>query len=482
MTKIKNLLLVSTLISVIAISFSSCVKKEYDEPVTANLDPSGIVATHTIAQLQALAVGVLPTAINTEVIVSGIIIADDESGSFYKEMIIQDSTAGISIQLDVSNFNTNYPIGRRVFVKCKGLQIAKDADNNYSLGLKDGSTIARIPQSLYEQYIVKGMWGLTVTPTVISLANTSNVKTNTLVQMNNVEFKQSDAGVTYANAPTLTYKNLIVTDCALNEVILYTSGYAKFAVNYTPTGNGTMLAVYKTYRGAGELVIRNVEDVNMKGTRCNGSTGNSTLMPIDSLRMAFTGTTTTAPIDRKIKGVVISDVVNANITGKNIVIQDNTGGILIRFSANNTFVLGEQIEVNVSGLELSEFNGLLQVNNVPNGSATAVGTGTVTPAVVTIAQLNANFESYESTLVTIQGATISGSGTTYIGVKSLADASVGNITLYTTSYSLFANDTFPTTAVNLTGIVTQNNSTSGTAPWPAPGYGFSIRNPTLDVQ
>lgn len=245
MTKIKNLLLVSTLISVIAISFSSCVKKEYDEPVTANLDPSGIVATHTIAQLQALAVGVLPTAINTEVIVSGIIIADDESGSFYKEMIIQDSTAGISIQLDVSNFNTNYPIGRRVFVKCKGLQIAKDADNNYSLGLKDGSTIARIPQSLYEQYIVKGMWGLTVTPTVISLANTSNVKTNTLVQMNNVEFKQSDAGVTYANAPTLTYKNLIVTDCALNEVILYTSGYAKFAVNYTPTGNGTMLAVYK---------------------------------------------------------------------------------------------------------------------------------------------------------------------------------------------------------------------------------------------
>ncbi len=40
-------------------------------------------------------------------VISGIIIADDESGSFYKEMIIEDSTGGISIQLDVSNFNTN---------------------------------------------------------------------------------------------------------------------------------------------------------------------------------------------------------------------------------------------------------------------------------------------------------------------------------------------------------------------------------------
>ena len=87
MKKIKNVLLLLTLSSLIAIGFSSCVKKDYDEPVTANVDPSGIVANITIAQLQDSA-SFIPYLITTDLVISGIIIADDESGNFYKEMII----------------------------------------------------------------------------------------------------------------------------------------------------------------------------------------------------------------------------------------------------------------------------------------------------------------------------------------------------------------------------------------------------------
>ncbi len=472
MKNIKNLFKPSLLLCLLALGLSSCVKKEYDEPVTANVDPAGLVATHTIAQLQDSA-GFIPRLITTDIVISGVIIADDESGSFYKELIIQDSTAGISIQVDVSNLNTNYPMGRRVFVKCKGLYIGVD-DGNYSIGMRDGNEIARIPQSLYEQYIVKGMWGLTVTPTVHSLANVNNIPTNTLIQLNDVEFDLPDAGVTYANATTLTYKNLTVKDCNGDEVILYTSGYAKFASDTTPTGKGSLIAVFKMYSGDGELILRNSTEVNMTGTRCNGSTGNSTLMPIDSLRMVFTGTTTTAPIDRKIKGIVTSDISTSHITARNVVIQDNTGGILVRFTSNNVFSLGDEIEVNVSGFELSEFNGLLQVNNVPNTSATLVGTGTVTPATVTIAQILADFENFESTLVKIDNATISGTGTTYSGSKTLTDAT-GSITLFTSSAATFSGTTFPVTPVSLTGIVSQY---TGTTP---PGYQIGIRN-LSDVQ
>jgi len=468
MKKIKNVLLLLTLSSLIAIGFSSCVKKDYDEPVTANVDPSGIAANITISQLQDSA-SFIPYLITTDLVISGIIIADDESGNFYKEMIIQDSTAGISIQLDVSNFNTNYPMGRRIFVKCKGLYIGDDGEGNFQLGLKDGGTIARIPQSLYEQYIVKGMWGLTPTATVITPGQ-GGVKTNTLVQLDNVEFKQSDAGVTYANAQTLTYKNLTVTNCIGGEVILYTSGYAKFAIDTTPKGNGTMLAVYKLYRGDGELVLRKPAEADMHGVRCNGSTGVNTLMPIDSLRMVYQGSTTTAPIDRKIKGIVISDLASANLTNKNVVIQDATGGILVRFSATHTLTLGQEVEVVVSGQELSKFNGLLQVNNVPNAVASVVGTGSVTPTVATISQILANYDSYESTLVTIQNATISGTGTTFSGVNNVSDnGGTDNLTFYTTTYSTFAADVFPTTTVNLTGIV--HISTTWTIP-----TAFSIRN------
>ncbi|REJ83018.1 MAG: hypothetical protein DWQ44_02580 [Bacteroidetes bacterium] len=474
---LKNKINYLLMLFVIAAGFSSCVKDEFDAPVTANVDPAGIAATHTIAQVQSMAVANVPTPITTDIVISGVIIADDESGSIYKEIIISDSTGGISIQVDVSNFNTNYPMGRRVFVKCKGLYVMKDADGNYEIGFQNGADIARIPQTLYEQYVIKGMWGLTVTPTVISLGALNSVKTNTLVQINNCEFIQANAGVTYADAPNLRFKNLTIKDCANNDIILYTSGYAKFASDTTPTGNGTIIAVYKRYSGDGELILRNTSDVRMDSTRCNGNTGNAVLMPIDSLRMLHTGTTTFAPADKKIKGIVISDISTAHINSRNVVIQDGTAGILVRFEfgASNIFFLGDEIEVIVSGLELSEFNGLLQVNNVPLANAVKVGTGTITPRVATVAQILSNAEAWESTLVQIQNATISGSGSTYSGSRTVTDVS-GSMVMFTSSSATFSAQTYPVTPVTITSIVSQYN-----IPTP-PGYQLSLRNPALDVQ
>jgi len=85
------------LMTLVALSFTACVKKEYDEPEVSNLDPN-LTVTHTIADLRATAT-FTPTLMDTNTIIAGIVTADDESGAFYKEMIIQDSTGGLSIQL-----------------------------------------------------------------------------------------------------------------------------------------------------------------------------------------------------------------------------------------------------------------------------------------------------------------------------------------------------------------------------------------------
>ena len=71
-----------------------------------------------------------------------------------------------------------------------------------------------------------------------------------------------------------------------------------------------------------------------------------------------------------------------NIVAQNIYIQDNSSAIAVRFTATQPYNLGDEIEINVKGMELSEFNGLLQINNVPlaNFSGTAFN---VTPVSVT---------------------------------------------------------------------------------------------------
>lgn len=469
MKRFTNILRLVLMLGLTTVLFSSCVKKEYDEPTTANIDPN-LTVTHTLSQFQALATtGVIPKEITTDVIISGIVVADDESGNFYKEVIIQDATAGLSIQLDVSNFYTEYPIGRRLFIKAKGLYIADDGEGNYQLGIKDLNTIGRIPSGLAGQYIVKGKWGLSVAPIPVNLVNISAAPTNCLIEItDSVEFASADAGVTYADGINLTSKNRLVEDCYGNSVKMYNSGYSKFANQLTPMGRGFILAINKLYNGASELIIRDTTDVRLYGNRCDGSSGQLTQISIDSLRILQAGGAVTCPLGSKIKGIVISDYANANTDPKNLVVQQGNAGIVVRFSSAHNFSLGAEVEVNVSGLPFSVYAGVIEITPTPNANAVQTGTGTVTPRIATVTEVNNNILAWQSTLVTVLNPSISGG--TYGTSNILSDASGGSLTLYTRSAATFSGTTCPATATSLTGIVSQFNSTNQ----------MSIRN-TSDV-
>jgi hypothetical protein len=176
----------------------------------------------------------------------------------------------------------------------------------------------------------------------------------------------------------------------------------------------------------------------------------------------------TIPSGKTVTGTVISDKDNGNTDPKNLVIQDTTGGIVVRFTSNHSFALGDVVTVNLSGVTLSAFNGLVQATNAATSIATKVGTGTITPRVTTVSNLLANSNAWESTLVTIQSANITG-GTTYSGTKSITDAT-GSINHFTRSTASFSGTTMPVGTFNFTGVVGNFN-----------GAQLSIRN-TTDVQ
>src|SRR5687767_239446 len=79
----------------------SC-KKKFDEPPGPG-DPN-LVANTTIKDLKLM--HVTPGAIDVitmNVIIEGIVVANDKSGNLYKEIYIQDSTGGINILLDANS-------------------------------------------------------------------------------------------------------------------------------------------------------------------------------------------------------------------------------------------------------------------------------------------------------------------------------------------------------------------------------------------
>jgi len=442
---------------------TACVKRDFDEPPTGG-EPVNVTANTTIAALKALHVTTNGgfDKIAGDLIIEGTVVMDDRSGNYYKTLVIQDATGGIEVKFNDGYLFNQFPVGRKMYIYCKDLILT---DYN-GLTQLTGSTIEEggnlidvgLTETQVRKKVVKGPISATPpVPTVVGISNLNASHISTLIKLENVQFIAADAGKTYADPVTQYSLNRTLMNCTGGKLILRSSGYATFAGTLTPTGSGTITGVLGIYGNTLQLFIRDVSDVSMTGERCSGVGGQ--LMPIKDLRAFFTGTTTSAPANRKIRGIVISDRIGNNLNGRNAYIQDLDGsaGILVRFSANHSYNVGDEVEVEVSNQELSEFNKLLQVNNVQLDKSGALTSGN-TPVVriATVAEVNANSEAWESTLVKIVGATLSGGGTPISGGKTVTDAT-GSIPIFTQSYATFASATTPSAAVTMTAIVSDFN-------------------------
>jgi len=256
------------------IMFSSCLKKNFDTPPDqSGLDPN-LPVNKTIAQLNAL--GTSNVLISDSIIIYGIVTADDRSGNFYKQIEIQDSTGGIAILLDQNSLYGDYPIGRKIYVKCKGLYLG-----NYhglpQLGDTPDNTgaLSAIPSALIGDYVVKANYPNDVLPQDVLITQISSVNTsllNCLVKIDAAEFAIGSAGAPYAEPSSVASgTSLTIEDCYGNNIVLRTSGYAYFQPFPTSKGKGSITAIYTTYGSTPQLIIRDTSDVQFYGARCSGS-------------------------------------------------------------------------------------------------------------------------------------------------------------------------------------------------------------------
>lgn len=272
-------------ISIFALAFTTIItacKKNYDGPPSST-NPQLIVTT-TIAQLKAMhTVAGNYDLINTDVIISGVVIANDRSGNLYKELYIQDATGGLSLQLASNGLYTNYPVGKRLFVKCRGLYLS-DYNNMIQLGVRaiiNGSpSLEAIPTPLIPNYVIGGTLNNPVVPKIVQqsdLNNPTGVQTmhhplvGDLIQLNDYEFLLGDTRKTYGD--TSNYKKAgerYIKNCSGGtSIMVRTSGYADFASQNPAMGNGSIAAILTVFSNTRQLILRDLSDVKFTGGRCN---------------------------------------------------------------------------------------------------------------------------------------------------------------------------------------------------------------------
>ncbi len=435
----------------IAVGLHGCVDQDFDEP------PGGGVESPppntTIMELRNMHSLGNYEEITEDIIIRGVVISSDLAGNFFRQLVIQDETGGIEMRIEMTDLDNIYPPGRQVSVRCQGLWLG---DYNGLIQLGGAVTgnggdreLERIPEPLVESTIIPGTYGNDVTPKEKGINQLTFDDVSTLVQLNDVQFANSELGQTYSDPSFSTNRTL--TDCNLNEIIVRTSSFATFAQEKLPEGNGTLVAVLGVFGSTLQLALRDLDDVQLEAERC-GPGGNT--VTIGSLRSQFDSGDALIS-DGAIEGFVISDYETGNVTGRNLYVQDETGGIVIRFSANHSFGLGSHIRVVVGGQEMSEYNGLLQIE-LPIGNGIDLGNGTApAPRTATIAEIISNSEPWESTLVKIENATISGNSI-FDGTLTVQDGT-GSIDLYTRNQASFSGTAVPTGEVEITAIVSQFN-------------------------
>ncbi|MEP7254747.1 MAG: DUF5689 domain-containing protein [Ferruginibacter sp.] len=272
MNKILKLITVVILVASVG-TFSAC-KKTFDNPPGA-ADPN-IIANTSIKSLKALhsSSGAFDV-ITADLIISGVVVADDKSGNLYKQLFIQDATGGLQILLDANSLYGTYPVGRRIFIRCKDLCIS-DYNGMMELGVK--ATVAGlpslegIPANVISRYVIGGSINNPVVPIVVTQAqlgtNMQDQYLGSLIQLDGYEF--SDTTETFSD--TSVYKstvNLDIKSCSGATIIIRTSAYANFAGQKVPGGNGSVVAIYTTFGTTKQLLLRNAEDVKFTGSRCN---------------------------------------------------------------------------------------------------------------------------------------------------------------------------------------------------------------------
>jgi len=459
----KNKNLVGSFVAALLLSatFVACVKTDFDQPPVGG-DGQDIATNTSIQALKSLH----ETSggydfIADDLVIGGIVTMDDRSGNYYKTIVIQDSTGGIELTFSNGYLYNRYPVGRKIYVRCKGLTLTDYNGLTQLIGgyiLENGQASAiGLTENQERTQIVRGFLGAAPIPKVVSMGQINESLVSTLITLEGVQFAKLDTAQTWADATSLSSINRTIQNCGNVTLLVRTSGFADFAIQKTPTGKGSITGVLGIYGSDFQLFIRDVSDVSMDEPRCGQGGGTETIVDISTIRSLFTGNTTFVPSGNKIRGMVISDRAGNNLNNKNLYLQDGTAGIVVRFDAAHTFNLGDEVEVSVSDVELSEFNKLLQVNNVPLTNAVLKSTGnTITPRIATIAEINTNFNAWESTLVRISNVSITG-GTTLSGNRTLNDGT-GTIAMFTTASATFSSLPTPANTVTLTAIVSDFNA------------------------
>ncbi|WKK57326.1 DUF5689 domain-containing protein [Sphingobacterium sp. BN32] len=246
------------LLLLVALCIAAC-ERDYSPPPLTEPKYTGKLNNISIKQLKTQFKNITaPTEVTDEFIIRGIVVGNDESGNIYKQIYIQDETAGLNIGIDQNAIYGTYQVGQEIFLHLKGLFMLKYGDE---LQLGMASTQAnRIRWDDFQTRAFANSWPnmKNVEAKKIAIQDMSEEYLHQLVEFNDIRFVNGGKSAFITGDRTT---NESIKDASGKTLDVRTSNYADFSREPLPKGKGKLFGVLGRFNGAWQLVLRTKSDI-----------------------------------------------------------------------------------------------------------------------------------------------------------------------------------------------------------------------------
>lgn len=396
-----------------AMIISGCVHDDkYDEPnlegvqciqdFTANTTLKQLREKYTLNNPTGAAyvfpADTTPNDSSDDLYIQGYVSSTDETGNIYKTIYIQDAlenpTHGFTISVDAVSNYTKFPQGSKIYVKLNGLAVGVYG-GVVQLGMKTGTetkndAVSRIPEkmvpfSIFRSCNISGK----IIPKVMTSVQMVSANDNLigcLIQMNNAEFDNRVLCTNYA-PNGVTVDRAIRDNTSSTVRVVRNSGYASFANQILPSGNGKFVGIYSKFQSTPtstatyQMYINKVSDLEMNNfprldgiasNPCEYSDNGLTQKTVAEIKQLATSPLTLITGDFVLKAKVIANDKSGNLF-KYIYVEDTTGGIRVNIDKNDMFndprfVVGKEVYIKLKNLYVGAVSGEIQLGTPFNGA------------------------------------------------------------------------------------------------------------------
>ena len=202
-------------------------------------------------------------------IIKGIVVSSDEAGNVFKNVVVQDETAAITLSINSYNLYLDYRMGQEVVIDITGMYVGKYnglLQVGYPAWYANGKVwdASFMSPQMAKRHIELNGWPSAANIDTLTINKFSELSTTPegLIRYQSRLVKFCDVSFTNGGKETFsTYHssgvNQVLTDSEGNTLNVRTSGYSNFWNKTLPTGTGDVVCILSYYGTTGWQLILN---------------------------------------------------------------------------------------------------------------------------------------------------------------------------------------------------------------------------------